>query len=316
MFEKALEEIKKYDRIIIHRHNYPDGDALGSQIGLATLIKDNFPEKEVYIVGDEGTRLPFMKGNKMDEIPDEYYNGALVFILDCGSAKLISDDRYKLAEKTIRFDHHIYCEDIADIDIVDSTYESCCGMVAHFSKECNLKLSSLAAESIYTGMVTDSGRFMFDSITSRTFELAAYLLSAKFDLNALYYNLYAEDFDKLLEKATNIHKIKFTPNGVAYIFTTKEEIEQTQQNPSIVSTGLVGLMKNIKNVFIWANFTESEDIIRVELRSNRFNINPIAVKYGGGGHKKASGCTVIDRTQMQALLNDLDALAITQPEEE
>lgn len=315
MFEQALIEIKKYERIIIHRHNYPDGDALGSQIGLATLIKDNFPEKEVYIVGDEGTRFPFMKGNKMDEIPDEYYKGALAFILDCGSSKLINDDRYKLAEKTIRFDHHIYCEDIADIDIVDSTYESCCGMVAHFAKESNLKLSSLAAESIYTGMVTDSGRFMFDSTTSRTFELAAYLLSAKFDLNTLYYNLYAEDFDKLLEKATNIHKIRFTPNGVAYIFTSKEELAQTQQNPSLVSTGLVGLMKNIKNVFVWANFTESEDIIRVELRSNRYNINPIAVKYGGGGHKKASGCTVVDREQMQSLLRDLDALAITEPEE-
>ena len=79
MFKEALKAIKKYNRIIIHRHNYPDGDAYGSQIGLATLIKDNFPKKEVYCVGDKATRLPFMEGT-MDEIPDSYYSGALAII--------------------------------------------------------------------------------------------------------------------------------------------------------------------------------------------------------------------------------------------
>lgn len=310
-FLTVLKLIKKYDRIIIHRHNYPDGDALGSQIGLATLIRDNFPGKEVYIVGDEGKRLAFMKSNVMDVIPDEYYNGALAIILDCGSSKLICDDRYKTADMTIRFDHHLYVEKIADLDIVDSSYESCCGIVAMFAKTCKLKLSSLSAESIYTGMVTDSGRFMFDSTSSRTFELASFLTSVKFDMSGLYYNLYAEDFDKLLEKADNIKKIKFTPHNVAYIFTSKEELAKIDASASVVSTGMVGVMKNIKNVFVWVNFTESEDEIRVEIRSNRYNINPIAVKYGGGGHKKASGCIVHTRDEVKALIDDLDALAST-----
>ena len=311
LFKKVLKLIKKYDRIIIHRHNYPDGDALGSQIGLATIIKENFPKKEVYIVGDAGTRLSFMKGNVMDVIPDDYYKGALAIILDCGSSKLISDERYKTADMTIRFDHHLYVEKIASVDVVDSDYESCCGLVTAFAKTCKLKLSPLSAESLYTGMVTDSGRFMFDSTTARTFELASYLLSVKFDLNALYYNLYAEDFDKLLEKADNIKKIKFTQHNVAYIFTSKEELAEINASASVVSTGLVGVMKNIKNVFVWANFTESEEEIRVEIRSNRYNINPIAVKYGGGGHKKASGCTVHTREEVAALINDLDELATT-----
>ena len=92
MFKEALKLIKKYDRIIIHRHKYPDGDALGSQTGLAALLKDNFKNKEIYVVGDMATRLPFMDG-KMDEIPDEYYKDALAIILDCGSAGLICDER-------------------------------------------------------------------------------------------------------------------------------------------------------------------------------------------------------------------------------
>lgn len=308
MFKEALKLIKKYNRIIIHRHNHPDGDALGSQKGLAALLKDNFPRKEVYVVGDEAKRLPFME-QKMDNIPDEYYKNALAIILDCGSARMICDDRYKTAAKTLRFDHHIFAEKIADLDIVDNNYESACGMVAMFAKECKLKLSPISATALYTGMVTDSGRFVFDSTTARTFELAAYLLSQPIDLNSLYYNLYAEDFSEIITKADNMHKIKFTENNVAYIYTAREDLPENSDAAPVVSTGLVGLMRDIKGVYVWANFTESDDGVHAELRSNRYNINPVAVKYGGGGHKKASGCTVPDRATAMQLLNDLNDLA-------
>ncbi|MDE7158085.1 MAG: bifunctional oligoribonuclease/PAP phosphatase NrnA [Clostridiales bacterium] len=309
MFKKALSLIKKYDRIIIHRHNFPDGDALGSQLGLAALIKDNFKKKEVYVVGDEATRLPFMNG-VMDEIPDEYYKDALAIILDCGSSRLICDDRYKTAAKTLRIDHHIYCEAIADVDIVDSTYESACGMVAMLAMECKLKLSPASATALYTGMVTDSGRFVFDSVSARTFALAAFLMTQPIDLNTLYYNLYSEEFDDIITKADNMHKIKFTPNRVAYIYTAREDLPENSEAAPIVSTGLVGLMRDIKGVHAWVNFTEGTDgLVHTEIRSNRYNINPIAVKYGGGGHKKASGCTVPDKETAMKLLDDLDALA-------
>ncbi len=311
MFKKALKLIKQYHRIIIHRHSHPDGDALGSQMGLYHLIKDNFPDKEVYMVGDVATRLPFVEVT-FDEIPDEYYRGALAVILDCGSSRLICDERYKLAEKTLRFDHHIYCEKIADLDVVDSSYESACGLVTMFAKTCKLKLSTAAATSLYMGMVTDSGRFVFDSTTARTFELAAYLLSRPIDLGSLYYDLYAEDFGEIIKNADNMHKIKFTPHNVAYIYTTREELPEGS-DAAPVSSGLVSLMRDIKGVFIWVNFTEGEDGVHTELRSNRYNINPVAVKYGGGGHKKASGCTVPDRETAMRLLDDLDALSASEP---
>lgn len=310
MFRKVLKLIKKYDRIIIHRHAHPDGDAIGSQIGLAELLKDNFKQKEVYVVGDEATRLAFMNA-KMDEIPDEYYRGALAIILDCGAAHLICDERYKTAAKTVRIDHHLYCEKVADLDVIDSTYESACGLVAMFAKQCKLKLSPASATALYTGMVTDSGRFKFDSTSARTFELAAFLMSQPIDLNTLYYNLYAEDFSEILTKADNMHKIKFTQQNVAYIYTTREELPDANDAP-IVSSGLVGLMRDIKGVHICVNFTECDDGIHVELRSDRYNINPIAVKYGGGGHKKASGCSVPDKATAMQLLEDLNALAETE----
>ena len=311
MFKEALKLIKKYDRIIIHRHNYPDGDAIGSQLGLAYLLRENFPDKKIYAVGDAVTRLPWMDG-QMDDIPDEYYDGALAIILDCGSSGMICDTRYKRAEKTLRFDHHILCEKVADLDIVDSTYESASGMVAMFAKENKLKLSVKSATAIYTGMVTDSGRFVFDSTTARTFSLAAFLLSQPIDLNALYYNLYAEDFSEIIAKADNMHKIKFTKNNVAYIYTAREELPENSDAAPVVSSGMVSLMRDIKDVHVWVNFTEGYDGVHCELRSNKYNINPVAVKYGGGGHKKASGCTVPDKQTAMSLLEDLDALANTE----
>lgn len=311
LFKEALKLIEKYDRIIIHRHEYPDGDAIGSQLGLATLLKDNFKDKQIYAVGDVATRLPFIE-DKPDEIPDEYYQGALAIVLDCGAAHMICDKRYKTAAATLRFDHHIYCEKVCDVDVVDNSYESACGLVTMFAKECKLKLSLKSATMLYMGMVTDSGRFLFDSTTARTFELAAFLMSQPIDLNKLNYNLYAEDFSEIIAKADNMHKIKFTPNNVAYIYTAREDLVGCNDAAPVVSSGLVGLMHDIKGVFVWVNFTESDDGVHCELRSNRYNINPIAVKYGGGGHKKASGCTVPDKATAMLLLDDLNTLAGTE----
>lgn len=308
MFEQILQVIKEYQTVIIHRHTNPDGDALGSQIGLKHIILDNFPQKRVYIVGDEAKRYAFMDGAVMDEIGDEVYEGALAIVLDCGSSRLISDERYQKAAKTSRFDHHIYAEKIADIEVVDTSYESCCGLVTEFALESGLALSPASAKALYTGMVTDSGRFRFDSTTSNTFRLASALLKEKFDITEIYSKLYADDFEFVRLKAQFILKIRFTDAGVGYIYTTEEELPSYGVDTFTISRGMVGTMSDLKGVDIWVNFTESEGQVLVEIRSSKYNINPVAVKYGGGGHAKASGATVKDKQTAMALLEDLNEI--------
>ncbi|MBQ8259540.1 MAG: bifunctional oligoribonuclease/PAP phosphatase NrnA [Clostridia bacterium] len=309
MFKEILQEILRYDTIIIHRHSNPDGDALGSQIGLRLIIEENFPEKKVYTVGDHAKRYSFMARSKMDEIGDEVYRGALAIILDTSAKALVSDERYTLAAKTIRIDHHIFCEKIADIELTDTSYESCAGLVAAFAKECGLRLTPLAAKTLYTGMITDSGRFRYDSTSSQTFRIAAYLFEQEFDTNDIYRNLYADDFAHIRLKAEFVLKIRFTANKVAYIYTTLEEAKATGADTFAISRGMVGTMAEIRGVDVWVNFTETEEGVLCEIRSSKYNINPIAVKYGGGGHKKASGATVADREEAMKMLADLDKLA-------
>lgn len=307
MFEQVLTEIKKYDRIIIHRHSSPDGDALGSQIGLKHILQDNFPNKEIYVVGDDAKRYSFMDGSIMDVIDDSLYEGALAFILDCGASSLVSDDRYKKAAKVVRIDHHIYAENFADIEIVDTSYESCCGLITELALECALALSPASAKALYTGMVTDSGRFRYDSTTSNTFRLASALMAQKFDVNSIYSQLYADDFFFVRLRAQFVLKIQFTEYNVAYIYTTKEELASYGTDTFTISRGMVGTMADLRGVDIWVNFTETEDKVLVEIRSNKYTVQPVAVKYGGGGHAKACGAAVKDRAEAMALLEDLNA---------
>ena len=308
MFEKILELIKEYDTVILHRHNNPDGDALGSQIGLKHILRDSFPQKRILAVGDMTPRYAFMEDTVMDEVTDEDYKGALALILDTSAKSLISDTRYTLAEKTARIDHHIFCETIADVEVTDTSYESCCGLITAFAMEAGLTVSPLAAKSLYTGMITDSGRFRYDSTNANTFRMASFLMERGFSTTDIYRNLYADDYSFIKLRAQFVLKIQFTGHRVAYIYTTREEAESYGVDQFTVSRGMVNVMSDIRGIDIWVNFTETESGVLCEIRSSLYNINPIAKKYGGGGHAKASGATLKDREEAMRLLQDLNEL--------
>ena len=309
MFESIIALIEQYDKIIIHRHSKPDGDAMGSQIGLKKLIEANYQGKTVLCVGDGAGRYAFMQKDDPDNVSDEDYSGALAIILDTSAKALISDDRYTLADTTARIDHHIFCEKIAQTEVTDTSFESCCSLITALAMEAGWSVTSEAATALYTGMVTDSGRFRYDSTTPETLRRAAFLLEAEIDTQDIYRNLYADDFSYIRLRASFVLKVKFTENNVAYIYTTAEEAAECGVDTFTISRGMVGVMGEIRGVDIWVNFTETDRGVLCELRSSRYNINPVAVKHGGGGHEKASGATVADRETAMMMLADLDKIA-------
>ncbi|MBQ7364814.1 MAG: bifunctional oligoribonuclease/PAP phosphatase NrnA [Clostridia bacterium] len=311
MFEAILTAIRAFPRIIIHRHLKPDGDAIGSQVGLAEIIKANFPEKEVYIVGDAPGRYGFIEGSEPDTVADALYENALAIVLDTSAKALISDTRYPLAKESARMDHHIFVEQICNLEVTDTSFESCCGLITAFAVESALTIPAIAATALYTGMVTDSGRFRYDSTTAQTHTLAARLMQEPIDTAEIYRNLYADDLERSKLRARFVLNIATTERGVAYIYTAKEELDALGVDIFTVSRGMVGTMADLKGIDIWVNFTETDEGVLCELRSSRYNINPIAVKYGGGGHAKASGATVKNRDEAMAMLADLDAMIET-----
>ena len=126
-----------------------------------------------------------------------------------------------------------------------------------------------------------------------------------FDARDIYQSLYANDYDQLCLRARFILKMDLSRPGIASIYTTREEMRELGQDTFSISRGMVNVMADIRGVEAWANFTETEEGVLCELRSNRLDIHDIAVQYGGGGHANACGATLKDRQEAMRLLDDL-----------
>lgn len=305
MYKQFLNKIKEYGTIIIHRHGRPDGDAIGSQIGLKEAILATFPYKKVYAVGDVNPKVSFV--GDVDEIEDSVYNNALVIVLDSSDTNMINDERYKLGRYIIKVDHHISNVNYGDMNIVDTSEISCASLLAKIIFSCNMKLTSHGARALFTGIVTDSGRFRYSGVSSETFNIASKLMKYDFDFNEIYNNLYIEDLEIVKLRAEMVSKFKISTKGVAYLVNTQEDVIKYNTDIFTISRGMVNVMAGIKGIDIWANFTEEQNgKVIVELRSSKYNVNQIAVKYGGGGHKFASGATVEGLHIIDAIIKDLE----------
>lgn len=305
---KALiKAIKKYDTIIIHRHNRPDGDAIGSQLGLKYTILNTYPKKKVYAVGDINPRIEFM--GEMDTIEDSVYKDALVIIVDVAVDYMLSDERYKLGKEIYIIDHHTNKSNIVDDKhfIVDSTRAAAAEYIAEILMKNKFKLSKDSARLLYTGIVTDSGRFQYNETSSRTLRIAADLMDYSFDPQEIYNKLYVETLEK--KKLTALFTSRFvtTEHNVAYMFNTQEDLKKYNISFNDCSRGMVNVMAGIKGINIWANFTEDENgKVVCEFRSRGFSIVDIAKKYGGGGHDQACGATIDSFEKAKEVLKDFD----------
>lgn len=307
MYKQFLNKIKEYGTIIIHRHGRPDGDALGSQIGLKEAILATYPYKKVYAVGDMNEKLKFI--GDVDIINDDIYKNALVIVLDSSDTTMINDDRYKLGRYIIKVDHHISNCNYGNLNIVDTNEVSCASLLAKIIFNCNMKLTPVGARALFTGIVTDSGRFRYNSVTSDTFIIASKLLKYNFDFNEIYNNLYIEDIDIVKLRANMVLSFKTSPKSVAYLINTQEDIKKYNTDLFTISRGMVNVMSGIKGIDVWANFTEDESgKIICEFRSTKYNVNQVAVKYGGGGHKFASGATIENSNIINNVITDLENL--------
>lgn len=312
IMKSILDKIKKYDRIILFRHIRIDGDCVGATKGLKAIIKATWPEKEVLLIDDETTEFLAFLGPDDGPVADEIYTDALGIVLDTASTNRISNQKYTLCKELIKIDHHIPVEEYGDLIWVEEDAVSVCELVAKFydTFRNELVLTKDAATYLYTGIVTDSGRFRYHGVSGDTLRYAAVLLDTGIDIDTLYANLYMESVESLKFQSYVYENMQVTENGVAYIYIDKEVQERFGLNRES-SGASVDYLDKIRGSLCWIAFieTDSEDhSIRVRLRSRFMTINKLAEKFHGGGHACASGATVYSKEEMYALINMADSM--------
>ena len=305
-----LDKIREYDRIIIFRHKRPDGDAVGSTKGLREILRLTYPEKEIVLLNSDFSDYVAFLGGEDEPREDEFYKTALGIVIDTAVTERISNPKYTLCKELIKIDHHIEKETYGDLSWVEEEKSSACEMIAEFYHTFReeLKINQAAATYIYAGMVTDSGRFRFRSVSGDTLRHAGMLLDIGVDTDRLYANLYLDDFSILRFKANILKQIKRTENGVAYLYISKSMRRKLGISMEQASAS-VSYMDSIRDSLIWLAFIEADDgSIRVRLRSRFVTVSELAECYHGGGHACAAGATVYNKKEFRALLHDADEL--------
>ena len=309
LMRDVLDKIKQYDKIVIFRHKRPDGDAVGSTKGLRDVLRATYPDKDIRVINNDFADYVAFLGEEDSPQPDEFFTDALGIVIDTATTERISNPQYSLCRELIKIDHHIPIQAYGDVMWVEAERSSASEMIAAlcdtFRDE--LVLTPEAATEIYTGMVTDSGRFRFRSVSGETMRLAGMLLDTGIDVDTLYANLYMKEFNEFKFKSYVYKKMKISKNGVAYLYVDRA-MQKKFKLTSEQASASVSYMDSIKGSLVWIAFIEGADDVRVRIRSRFVTVNALAEKYGGGGHACACGATVHSKKEANALISDADKL--------
>ena len=304
MFKEIYKKIEEFNTIVIARHIGVDPDALASQLSLRDAIKLTFPEKKVLAIGTGSAK--FYQVGKLDKL--EKVNNALLIVLDTPDKKRVDSVDFSQFSYMIKIDHHPFVEKYCDLEYIDDTASSTAEIIMNFIMNVGLECNKNIAETLYLGLASDSNRFLFDSCNSKTFGLVSIFLDKyKFELSEVYKKLYLRPMNEVRLEGYIALNMTVTDNGLGYIKITNEILNQLEVD-SASAGNMINNFNFIKEVLVWATITEDikNNQIRVSIRSRGPEINEVAEKYNGGGHKFASGAKLATFTEAMQLMQDLD----------
>lgn len=284
------DAIEKASSINIISHKSPDGDNMGSTLGLYLSLKERYADKTINIIkpDDVPNKYTFIEEKK--HYVDNAESSDILIVIDCADEKrLLNEDILKSAEKVINIDHHKSNNYFGDINYVLAEYSSSSEIVYDVICELELPMNKEIATMLYIGMDTDTGRFMYSSTTDATMQKAAKLMSYGIDINEINIKLYRsmnKDTFELYKLAIN--KINFYKD-FAYLVLDEEDFTSTNTNKEDTDDILV-FLQGLEDYDLIAIIKELKDMYKVSLRSKyKYDVGEIGEDFGGGGHKYAAG---------------------------
>lgn len=308
IYKQIFKVIKKYDTIVIARHIGADPDALGSQFALKEIILKTFPNKKVYAVGNPASRFRFFGNNeKIDNVDT---TKGLLIVLDTPDIKRIDGVSLNNFAYVIKIDHHPMIDKFANIELIDEDSCSTSQLILEFVFNNKIEINKEIGEKLYLGIVGDTDRFLHDYTSPKTFSLVTRLLEeTNIDFTSLYKVLYQRPISEIRFEGYIYQNLTLTENGVAYIKITDRKLKEFGVD-SAAAGNMINDLKFVNEIVVWVFLTEDikSNLIRANIRSVGPYINDVATKFGGGGHKYASGVKLKTWDDSDKLINELDNL--------
>lgn len=306
--QAILEKIKAYQTIIIHRHISPDPDALGSQVGLAEILRNSFPEKQIYQVGTDIGTLSWLA--QMQEVSDELYQNALVITTDAANTPRISDQRYNQGDYLIKIDHHPNDDPYGQINWVQTQASSCSEIIYDFvtASKGQLKINQAAARLLYAGIVGDTGRFMYDNTSVHTMTVAADLMRYDIKPTEIVNQMNIITLAQAKLQGYALENLTLVDEHVATLMISQKLLKELALDQEFVHV-VIGTAGRIAGILSWVTFVEQTDgHYKVHFRSKGPIINEIAKRHDGGGHPLASGAKAADLTEVKQIIQEVQTV--------
>ena len=303
---QTKKQIEIAQKIVIVTHLSPDGDALGSSLGLYHYLRSIGKEPKVIVPNAFPYFLKWMNGTS-DIIVNTYIpdvaermikNADLIFCLDFNTLKrigVLGEHVQESSAKKILVDHHLYPDDNFDVIISYPIISSTCEIIFRLITQLGDfdKISTVIAECIYTGMMTDTGGFTYQSNDPEIFEIISLLLKKGIDRDHIYrnvFNNYSDQRFRLLGFTLSQRMKIYPEHRASLIYLSKEDQKQFTLTKGDTE-GFVNYPLSIKNIIFSVFIREDEDLIKISLRSQgNFPSNEFAADFfNGGGHLNASG---------------------------
>lgn len=305
MFNNLLDEIEKASIITLYRHINADMDALGSQFGLKYWIMENYPEKQVYAIGDSRDDVVF---EASDYVEDEIIQQSLAIVLDCSNSARVDDTRFLKAKTILTIDHHPKTENFMKQDYRFVHYAATCEILTEFFLQAKKGISKQVATCLYRGLLTDTSSFKNNNTSAHTLKMAMVLCEAGIDIMQCNQDVFNID-QTIFQFSTKMRSIATVEDcGLVYCILNKNDFEQFGLTASQAKDQIFQF-QSVNGFEIWCIFTEMEKgIYNGSLRSKIIPINQVATLFNGGGHACASGVKDLDLKQIEDCLNELRKL--------
>jgi len=294
--DEILKEMKKANSFVISAHENPDGDAIGSCLGIATVLK-NMGKENIDVVFKEYPAtfeyLPNIDLIKKEPTRDNY---DMAIILDCPELKRVSafyHDYFENAKVTVEFDHHLKNAMFADYNVVNPVAPACAQILVSSFQYMNIEITKDVATCLLTGIITDTGGFRFDSTTTETFEFAGWALSKGVNVSKIYKTaMMTKTIEQFNAEKLAIERLEFYNEGkITFTYITKEDEERLNIKAGELD-GIPSIGTTIKGVEVSIFVKPQENGYKVSFRSNKIDVADICMLFGGGGHKLAAGCSI------------------------